>query len=124
MIQTSEYFHISKPTLFTLNRRLVSDTSDVCFSVNYTVILREGIQTSGPDHSDVLSLLYLFSWVYDPGIRSERFLRPSPTLVTCLYAIDGHRFLALMDFYAFHYYDHLVTDRMSIASPIEYCILH
>ena len=67
MIQTSEYCHIAKPTLFTLNRRLVSDTSDVCFSVNFTIILREGIQTSGPDISDVWSLLHLFSGLMTPG---------------------------------------------------------
>ena len=122
MIQTSEYCHIAKPTLFTLNRRLVSDTSDVCFSVNYTVILREGIQTSGPDHSDVWSLLYLFSWVYDPGIRSGGFFRPSPTLVVYIYAIVDHSSLSLMDFYAFLCYDHLFKVRLSIASSIESCV--
>ena len=41
-----------------------------------------------------------------------------------VYAIVDHRFLALMDFYAFLFYDHLFTDFLSIASSIEFCIHH
>ena len=41
-----------------------------------------------------------------------------------VYAIVDHRFLALMDFYALVYYDHLFTDRLSIASSIKFGFHH
>ena len=113
-----------KPQLFTLNRRLVSDTSDVCFSVNlhYNLAGRDSdVWTRLTRRLNPVTFVFLG---FGPGFLSERFLRPYPTFVTCLYAVVDHSILVLMDFYALVYYDHLLTDRFSIASSIELCYFH
>ncbi|MDQ4224204.1 hypothetical protein RBK84_07410, partial [Pseudomonas aeruginosa] len=66
---------------------------------------------------------FCFSWAFAP--ESDRdgsidLLR----LLFHVHAIVDHRFLALMDFYAFLCYDHLFTDFLSIASSIELCNHH
>ena len=107
-IQTSGYLYMSRLILFTLNRRLDSDTSDVCFSVNLHYML------SGRDPDvwiksfrRLIPVAFVFQG-FGPGFCSERFLRPFPTLVTYVYVIVDHSSLVLMNFYSSLCYDPLL----------------
>ena len=113
---------MTKPILFTLNRRLVSDTSDVCFSVNLHYML------SGRD-SDVWTSAFrrlvpvvLVFLGFGSGFWSERFLRTLPTFVACLFTIVDHSIMVLMDFYSFHCYDPLFRIASRFASSIDFVI--
>lgn len=104
-IQTAGYCHILNPYLFTLNRRLFSDTPDVCFSVYLHYVL------SGRD-SDVWTIAsrrlipVVFAFLgLSPGFCPEWFFGPFPTFVTCFYTFVDHSIIVLMDFYPFLCYD-------------------
>ena len=87
----------------------------------YTMCSREGIQTSGPFHSDVWSLLYMYSWARASDfdrVRSFDLLRlwlfTHMLLLIIVLLFDGFLFISLLW--------SLVPDRFSIASSIDFVI--